>query len=94
MILLKKDITIMTTKHVFSGISLAAFGTILAQPALGHAGHHGETGLVSALAHMAQSPFHLMLIGLAGGCALLVLRMVRQRNRKRPVHLTKDARQM
>lgn len=84
----------MTTKHVFSGISLAAFGTILAQPALAHAGHHGEFGLASALAHIAQSPFHLMLAGLAGGAALLVLRVVRQHNRKRPVHLTKDARQM
>lgn len=76
----------MTTKKHVSAISLFTVAATLAQPALAHSGHHGEFGVLSALQHIAQSPFHLLLAGLAGGFALVLLRMVRQSRRKDAAH--------
>lgn len=80
----------MTTKRLISGFSIAALMILVAKPALAHSGHHGESGLLSALQHIAQSPFHMMLAGVAGGFALLLLQVVHKRRHKSAVHLMKD----
>ncbi len=82
----------MTTKRFLSAATLSTAAAIIAQPALAHSGHHGEFGVLSALQHVAQSPFHLMLAGLAGGCALVLLRMVRHSRRKDAAHLPQNKR--
>jgi len=81
----------MTTKRIYSGICLAAVAAIVAQPALAHGGDHGASGLVSALQHVAQSPFHMMLAALAGGFSLVLLGIVRRQHRKAAVTVAKDA---
>lgn len=48
--------------------------------------------LLSALQHIAQSPFHLLLAGLAVGFALVLLRVVRHSRRKDAAHLPQNKR--
>ncbi|WP_306258726.1 hypothetical protein [Pararhizobium sp. IMCC21322] len=82
----------MTIKRFFSAITLSTAAAIIAQPALAHSGYHGEFGVLSALQHIAQSPFHLVLAGLAGGFALVLLRVVRHSRGKDAAHLPQNKR--
>ena len=82
----------MTTKNCFPAITLSTAAAIIAQPALAHSGHHGEFGVLSALQHIAQSPFHLLLAGLAVGFALVLLRVVRHSRCKDAAHLPQKKR--
>lgn len=82
----------MTTKRFFSATTLSIAAAIIAQPALAHSGHHGEFGALSALQHIAQSPFHLVLAGLAVGFALVLFRVVRHSHRKDAENLPQNKR--
>lgn len=82
----------MTTKRIFSATSLSTAAIVIAQPAMAHSGHHGEFGVLSALQHIAQSPFHLLLAGLAVSFALVLLQIVRHSRRKDTAHLPQNKR--
>ncbi|MEP0518738.1 MAG: hypothetical protein ABJO09_20935 [Hyphomicrobiales bacterium] len=54
--------------------------------AFGHAGHHGEAGLQATLMHVAQSPFHIALLGIAVAgvvaCAVVASQKLKMRKDK------------
>lgn len=54
----------MRTEYTLKTLGLTALVTATPTLAFGHAGHHGESGLLAALQHVAQSPYHLALFGL------------------------------
>lgn len=60
----------MRTEHTLKTLGLTALITATPTFAFGHAGHHGETSLLTALQHVAQSPYHLALFGLPASAAV------------------------
>lgn len=82
----------MITNKYLSAVSIAVFTAIAAKPALAHSGHHGETGLMAALHHIGQSSFHIVMAGLSGGFALVLLWLVRQKLGKQLANEIKKAR--
>lgn len=55
----------MHIKYKMKTLSLVALMSVVPTLALGHSGHHGETSLLAALQHIAQSPFHTGVFALA-----------------------------
>lgn len=68
----------MRAEQTLKTFGLTALATATPTLAFGHAGHHGETSLQSALQHVAQSPYHVALFGMAAaafGAVVLVRRL-------------------
>ncbi|MFK8033188.1 MAG: hypothetical protein AB8B94_03510 [Hyphomicrobiales bacterium] len=75
----------MRTELTMKTLGLTALISAIPTLAFGHGGHHGETSLQSALQHLAQSPYHLALLGIAAavatfGAHLLFRRLIARRD--------------